>query len=73
MVDTMMTIMQSGEAEFKIDRRDVKAVLLVMLMDFTPSTLLIGFNFYTSKKRETSSIIFTHLVSLDRLIQVCVA
>ncbi|WMV58002.1 hypothetical protein MTR67_051387 [Solanum verrucosum] len=28
MVDTMMTIMQSGEAEFKFDRRDVKVVLL---------------------------------------------
>ncbi|KAK4725667.1 hypothetical protein R3W88_030584 [Solanum pinnatisectum] len=32
MVDTMMTIMQSGEAEFKIDRRDVKAILLDLLI-----------------------------------------
>ncbi|XP_006365795.1 cytochrome P450 CYP736A12-like isoform X1 [Solanum tuberosum] len=35
MVDTMMTIMQSGEAEFKIDRRDVKAVLLDLLLAST--------------------------------------
>ncbi|MCD7450229.1 hypothetical protein HAX54_004526 [Datura stramonium] len=31
-VDTMMAIMQSGEAEFQFDRRHVKAVLLDMLV-----------------------------------------
>ncbi|XP_049397217.1 cytochrome P450 71AU50-like [Solanum stenotomum] len=35
MVDTMMTIMQSGEAEFKFDRRDVKVVLLDLLIGST--------------------------------------
>ncbi|KAK4356621.1 hypothetical protein RND71_025592 [Anisodus tanguticus] len=31
-VDTMMDIMQSGEAEFQFDRRHIKAILLDMLM-----------------------------------------
>ncbi|OIT38130.1 PREDICTED: cytochrome P450 CYP736A12-like [Nicotiana attenuata] len=31
-VDTMMEIMQSGEAEFQFDRRHIKAILLDMLM-----------------------------------------
>ncbi|XP_060184312.1 cytochrome P450 71AU50-like [Lycium barbarum] len=31
-VDTMMSIMQSGEAEFEFDRRHVKAILLDMLI-----------------------------------------
>ena len=35
-VDTMMAILQSGEAEFEFDRRHVKAVLLV-----SPITLLV--------------------------------
>ncbi|WMV56501.1 hypothetical protein MTR67_049886 [Solanum verrucosum] len=34
-IDTMMTIMQSGEAEFKFDRRHVKAVLLDLLIAST--------------------------------------
>ncbi|WMV26246.1 hypothetical protein MTR67_019631 [Solanum verrucosum] len=40
-VDTMMDIMQSGEAEFQFDRRHIKAILLDMLlaaMDTTAST-----------------------------------
>lgn len=31
-VDTMMNIMQSGEAEFEFDRRHIKAILLVILI-----------------------------------------
>ncbi|MCD7463348.1 hypothetical protein HAX54_050376 [Datura stramonium] len=34
-VDTMMTIMQSGEAEFKFDRSHVKAILLDLLVAST--------------------------------------
>uniref|UniRef100_A0A3Q7GX25 Cytochrome P450 n=1 Tax=Solanum lycopersicum TaxID=4081 RepID=A0A3Q7GX25_SOLLC len=40
-VDTMMDIMQSGEAEFQFDHRHIKAILLDMLlaaMDTTAST-----------------------------------
>ncbi|XP_069148428.1 cytochrome P450 71AU50-like [Solanum lycopersicum] len=37
-IDTMMTIMQPGEAEFKFDRRHVKAVLLDLLIASTDTT-----------------------------------
>ncbi|PHT80845.1 hypothetical protein T459_13860 [Capsicum annuum] len=41
-VDTMMNIMQSGEAEFEFDRRNVKAIMLDMLiasMDTSATTI----------------------------------
>ncbi|CAN4094847.1 unnamed protein product [Withania somnifera] len=37
-VDTMMTLMQSGEAEFQFDRRHVKAVLVDLLIASTDTT-----------------------------------
>ncbi|XP_015163292.1 cytochrome P450 CYP736A12-like [Solanum tuberosum] len=39
MVDTMMTIMQTGEAEFKFDHRDVKVALLDLLIGSTDIVL----------------------------------
>lgn len=56
-VDTMMDIMQSGEAEFQFDRRHVKAVMLVC--SFSPSQFTQTYltNFKISLKNLPSKII----------------
>ncbi|XP_009631554.1 cytochrome P450 71AU50-like [Nicotiana tomentosiformis] len=73
-VDTMMSIMQSGEAEFQFDRRHVKAVLLDMLVasidtsstsvEWMLSELLKNPNVMEKLQKELEEV-----VVLDRMVE----